>query len=347
MPTTTSSCVSMPTSLPDVQDARLGNLQVLRAVAALAVVLFHVLETSVHQQRPVQWLAPLSGWGAWGVDLFFVLSGFVMVYTQQRRPRTAGRFLADRLWRIVPLYWLLTLAVVLLQALRPGLFHGALADGRQVLASLGFVSGAWLGRPPVLWLGWTLEWEMAFYGLFTLGLLLPWRAGPAVCVALGLAGLIALGADALGLEFLLGMGLAALHRRLPAQRPWAPWLLGLGVLGLLASLGQPAPAQRLLHWGVPAALAVMGALGLRQSRWAPGQRLGDASYSLYLVQALSIPALYRLLRLWPALDPDVTALAVIAGTALAGLACHRLVERPLLSLRRPAQRGAVLSPPRP
>lgn len=345
MPTTASSAGSMPTSAADVQDARLGNLQALRALAALAVVLFHVIETSVHQQRPVQGLAPLSGWGAWGVDLFFVLSGFVMVHAQQRRPRTAARFLADRLWRIVPLYWLLTLAVVLLQALRPGLFHGALAEGSQVLASLGFLAGAWLGRPPVLWLGWTLEWEMAFYGLFALGLLLPWRAGPALGVAVGLAGLIGLGADALGLEFLLGMGLAALHHRLPAQRPWAPWLLGLGALGLLASLGQPAPAQRLLHWGLPAALLVMGALGLRQTRWAPGQWLGDASYSIYLVQALSIPALYRLLRLWPGLDADLAALAVIVGTVGAGLACHRWVERPLLQLR-PRLRAA-LSPPRP
>ncbi|HLO92738.1 MAG TPA: acyltransferase [Burkholderiaceae bacterium] len=333
----------MPTSSADVQHARLGNLQVLRGLAALAVVLFHVLETSVHQQRPVALLVPLAGWGAWGVDLFFVLSGFVMVHTQQRRPRSAGRFLADRLWRIVPLYWLLTLTVVLLQLLRPGLFHGALADGRQLLASLGFVSGAWLGRPPVLWLGWTLEWEMAFYLLFTLGLLLPWRAGPALCVSLGLALLIALGADALGLEFLLGMGLAALHRRLPGHRPWAPWLVALGALGLLASLGQPAPAQRLLHWGLPAALLLLGALGLRQTRWAPGQWLGDASYSIYLVQALSIPALYRLLRLWPGLQADGVALLVIAGTALAGLACHRWLERPLLRLRR----GAPLNPPRP
>ncbi len=333
----------MPNSSADPQDGRLGNLQALRAVAALAVVLFHVLETSVHQQRPVQLMALLSGWGAWGVDLFFVLSGFVMVYTQQRRPRDAGRFLADRLWRIVPLYWLLTLTVVLLQLLRPALFHGALADGRQVLASLGFASGAWLGRPPVLWLGWTLEWEMGFYLLFTLGLLLPLRAGPALCVSLGLAALIALGADALGLEFLLGMGLAALHRRLPARRAWAPWLLALGSLGLLASLGQAAPVQRLLHWGMPAALLVLGALGLPQTRWAPGQWLGDASYSLYLVQALSIPALYRLLRLWPGLQADGVALLVIAGTALAGLACHRWVERPLLHLRR----SAALSPPRP
>ena len=324
----------MPNSSADVQDARLGNLQALRAVAALAVVLFHVLETSVHQQRPVQVLAPLAGWGAWGVDLFFVLSGFVMVQAQQRRRRSAGRFMADRLWRIVPLYWLLTLTVVLLQLLRPELFHGALADGRQVLASLGFASGAWLGRPPVLWLGWTLEWEMGFYLLFALGLLLPWRAGPALCVGLGLGLLIDLGADALGLEFLLGMGLAALHRRLPPRRPWAAWLLGLGLLGLLASLGQPAPAQRLWQWGLPCTLLVLGALGLRQSRWAPGQWLGDASYSLYLVQALSIPALYRLLRLWPGLDADGTALLVIAGTALAGLACHRWVERPLLGLRR-------------
>lgn len=343
MPTIASSASSMKTCSADAQDARLGNLQALRALAALAVVLFHVVETSGHQQRPVQGLAPLWGWGAWGVDLFFVLSGFVMVYTQQRRPRTAARFMADRLWRIVPLYWLLTLTVLSLQALRPGLFHGALADGRQVLASLGFVSGAWLGRPPVLWLGWTLEWEMAFYALFTLGLWLPWRSGPALCVSLGLAGLVALGADALGLEFLLGMGLAAVHRRLPERRPWAPWLLGLGTLGLLASLGQPAPALRLWHWGLPCALLVMGALGTRQTHWMPAQRLGDASYSIYLIQALSIPALYRLLRLWPGLDADLAALGVIAGTVVAGLACHRLLERPLLRLRG----QAALSPPRP
>lgn len=312
---------------------RLGNLQALRGLAALAVVLFHVIETSAHQQRPVQGLAPLAGWGAWGVDLFFVLSGFVMVHVQQRRARSAREFLADRLWRIAPLYWLLTLLLVLLQVLRPSLFNGALADTRLVLASLGFVAGPWLGHAPVLWLGWTLEWEMAFYALFAMGLLLPWRWGPAVCVAAGLSLLMALGADALGLEFLLGMGVAALHARWPCSRPLAWALLALGAAGLLASIGQAAPAQRLWQWGLPCLLVVAGAVPLGQTRWAPGQWLGDASYSLYLIQALSIPALYRLLRQWPDLGPDTVALAVIAGTVLAGLACHRFVERPMAAWR--------------
>lgn len=328
------------------RSARLGNLQALRGLAALAVVLFHVIETSAHQQRPVHVLAPLAGWGAWGVDLFFVLSGFVMVHVQQRRTRSARDFLADRLWRIVPLYWLLTLLLVLLQVLRPSLFNGALADTHLVLASLGFVAGPWLGHAPVLWLGWTLEWEMGFYALFALGLLLPWRFGPAVCVAAGLSLLMALGADALGWEFLLGMGVAALHARQPLPRLVALALLAIGVAGLLASIGQAMPAQRLWQWGLPCMAVVAGAVPLTQTRWAPGQWLGDASYSLYLIQALSIPALYRLMRWWPELGPDAVALAVIAGTVLAGLACHRFVERPLAAWRgRRITPSGPVSPP--
>ncbi|MDB2405246.1 acyltransferase family protein [bacterium] len=58
------------------------NLQILRAFAALSVVLFHTIGTSSSYGFDTRWISYLEGWGASGVDVFFVISGFVMLYTQ-------------------------------------------------------------------------------------------------------------------------------------------------------------------------------------------------------------------------------------------------------------------------
>ena len=157
----------MTTAAPPAdRRATLYGIQYLRALAALAVVVFHAAERSGYA----------FAIGAAGVDVFFVISGFIMWVIADRRPLSPGRFLADRIRRIVPVYWLAT-GVMVAGALA-GLFPNLVLTVEHVVASLAFVparspsTGAlW----PVLVQGWTLNYEMFFYLVFAASLVLPAR----------------------------------------------------------------------------------------------------------------------------------------------------------------------------
>src|SRR6185437_14170487 len=134
----------------------LDNIQALRAIAALLVVF-------VHLAVPVAALG-VAPFGAGGVDLFFVISGFIMVYTTVGRPISGAEFLGRRIVRIVPLYWLLTLAVFGIALIAPTLLQFTTASWGQLLKSLFFIPFAKANGDvqPVLFLGWTLNYEMFF-----------------------------------------------------------------------------------------------------------------------------------------------------------------------------------------
>lgn len=298
----------------------LGGLQALRGVAALAVVVHHALEIA----NGPAWLTRV---GAAGVDVFFVISGFVMLYSS--RGLTGGAFLLRRLARIVPLYWLTTLGFVALAA-SGAAFQSLDVNPRRVIGSLLFFS-----PDPVLSVGWTLNYEMYFYLLFAaviaVGL---FRAAALVIPAVLLAAVIFAGpklGSPIVLEFGFGVILAAALRRGLSGRWAVPAAVGAALLFVGTSLfWSDAPTNglglevRWLAWGAPAALAVYAAIW-----WKPRfSLLGDASYSIYLTHGLVMAALGKLLAsgrapLWP-----TVAGSVVVSVAL-GIAVYLAVERPL------------------
>src|SRR5262245_49078774 len=145
------------------------------------VVLFHVFESLGSGALGI----PRLPVGSAGVDLFFVTSGFIMVYVAGAR-ETPAKFLVNRVARIVPLYWVATFAVVGLAAYKPWLFPTARLDFESILASLAFIPhhDAAGQLTPVLFLGWTLNCEMLFYVLFTVSMLVPARFRMAMLVAM-------------------------------------------------------------------------------------------------------------------------------------------------------------------
>jgi exopolysaccharide production protein ExoZ len=199
----------------------LTGLQLMRALACLAVVVYHAAEmwrTRLSPGGTVVW--PL---GAAGVDVFFVISGFVMVLSASRRANWRA-FLRARLRRIVPLYWLCSLAKM----------GGLFAAGDTARLGLSYCLRSLLFLPvhdaagllkPVLPVGWTLSFEMLFYGLCAVALgagMAPAVFVPPVLLALSLVphGGSALGelASPIVLEFVYGMALAVLWR--PALLVW-------------------------------------------------------------------------------------------------------------------------------
>lgn len=301
------------------------------------VVLFHAAGAVADEIA----FAPFSRFGAAGVDVFFVISGFVMA---GKDGESAGSFLASRLRRIAPLYWLMT-AFVALAALA---VIGQASRPEEIITSLAF--WPWAGENgmmPVLYVGWTLNYEMAFYGLFAACLLLPrYRVASAVIV---LAGAALIGTapiataqanfftDPVVLEFAFGLMLGKAQgrlRRVPSVIGTVAMLVGGALLVALP----PPDAWRFLAWGGPAALIVAGAVVMEAGGVKLiGARLGNASYAVYLVHTTAIAGVAML-----GLSGDLFVIAAALAAAGLGLALHRWVERPLSRLLpRPAGSSAI------
>jgi exopolysaccharide production protein ExoZ len=298
---------------------KLRSIQVLRGIAACAVVVLHAYPDA---QAPIG----NAGYGAAGVDLFFVISGFIMASVSQGR--TPGEFLGDRLWRIYPLWWV---------AVLPWLFMVP-RGGTFIVSSLTLwpIYGAGY-YVPVLKVGWTLSFELLFYLSMTLAI------ATRAAIPLAAYGLFLIGAlttsssllhfvgNPMALEFLMGVVIASLPRR-SALGLLIP--VGLALFAMTspdtgnveASLRPQAAVWRVLTWGVPAAMIVWGAISLerlfRRRLFDVPVVLGDASYSIYLFHPVIA---HGLAFAWP------IRLALAIG---AGWAMHLLVERRLLAARR-------------
>lgn len=190
-------------SMSNHSSSSLPSLQVLRALAALGVVFYH-LDPGPQAAGWRHLYQVLFARGHIGVDLFFVISGFIMVWTAPTESgvRPALGFLVRRVFRVVPLYWLMTLVWVY------GVSHAGWPQLRQSLlfypidTSMPMVFGF-----PALFVGWTLNYEMYFYLSLALGLLFA-RSRWVVLALYGLLTLVVLP--------LWGHGMLSLHPQAPA-----------------------------------------------------------------------------------------------------------------------------------
>jgi exopolysaccharide production protein ExoZ len=324
------------------------SIQYLRAFAAIAVVLFHAAKMTRHSFEA----------GAAGVDVFFVISGFLMWTIGRRYEAMPFGFLAKRAGRIVPLYWLLTLALAALALLVPPPFHGygPKPSAVHLLASLFFVpeNGA-----PVIVAGWTLNFEVFFYLLFALSLLLAARTRLFALTAT-LGGLFLLGqwfrpgspilvvaTSPLLLEFLGGVWLGKAWTegiRLPAWAGAAAVIAGVTAIVAVPRFGIYPETVRAYVWGLPALFVVGGALSLEPIVGVRALKfLGDASYSIYLVHVTALA--WAGLALAPLHMPFAVGYAVCVALAIgAGCLCHAFVERPLLDAFHPSASRAGIGP---
>ncbi len=144
------------------------SLQYLRGVAAMMIVFCHAFD-----QLP--WLKALApNVGLSGVDLFFVISGFIMVFVTTNAASSAWEFFRMRIIRIVPLYWLFNFATAALILTLPQLFQTSVFTLPHFILSLFFIPHLSPAVPPsispFILLGWTLNYEMFFYAIFALAM---------------------------------------------------------------------------------------------------------------------------------------------------------------------------------
>jgi len=336
------------------------NLQVLRAVSAILVMLTHILHeismtaTKMGKDAPT-WAADHFPYGV-GVDIFFILSGFLMVYTSQNIFGQKGAwkaFLKKRFIRIVPLYWFYTSVMVIALFLFPRVFDTAIFDWKHITQSYLFIpherpSG---GIRPVLSLGWTLNLEMFFYGMFAMFLFLS-RRHLTLLIAILFLGLSC--ANILGfinsnnavlffwsnpiiMEFAFGMIIAHLYIQ-GYRLPFIAAPIGILVCAMIFFFVPTLPLLNSLADNfIPKFLiAVIAVCVLTLSKNARQMRmpkllkeLGNSSYTLYLahpffIGAVALIVIFMDLSVWMHLFLSV--FVCIMGSYLA----YMFIEKPML-----------------
>lgn len=323
------------------------GIQYLRGLAALAVVLFHVA-TFIVGQSAEKTLA-IGGLSA-GVDIFFVISGFIIWKTTDRVGVSPLAWWRGRLIRIVPLYWIALLSTLATKQVMGAHMPGGL-EALKAFAFIPVVNSTDQTMTPFLSPGWTLNYEFAFYGIMALALNIPnrWQRGcTLVAIFVGLVSLRTLAdpsdpiqfrmTSPLFFEFLAGIAIAILSRSVFVGGKRGVVLGIFFVLSAVVFYVFVTPRMfpsgpRFIYFGVPAALLVFASILLedliRQSVLQPLKRLGDSSYSLYLSHPLVLTVGFGALgssvisRAW--IGILLLVLCVATGHAM-----HRYIERPLV-----------------
>lgn len=318
-------------------DERLWSIQILRFVAAVLVMHIHAA-TVVWMLTGREILASSAGAtvGRCGVDIFFVISGFII--TRTGGGLTAGQFLRKRAGRILPLYFILATVYTLIDL---AISH---LGWRDLVATYFLWPATDQMKEPVIPVGWTLCFEALFYWTFALVI---WQRN-----AIWIFGGVFLAAHLLRspstpvlqfignpiiLEFVAGVGLAFLPK-------WRPGILGIPIGVTILILGA------VLHWppngvdidflmgkdgwirvadlGIPAFLIVWGTIQL-SARESVFTYLGDASYALYLVHIPILTGVIVVLSHVGKLPADVIVMVAIATSIVIAWRIHELVERPI------------------
>lgn len=338
----------------------LRNIQILRGFAATLVVWTHLSEMS--PSSPVFKYGP---YGLEGVDLFFVISGFIMVHTTASATSSPLNFLFRRFARVAPLYYIATLCVILIYFILPTAFKSTAVDLPSLFQSILFIPYEKSdGRIyPLYYLGWTLNYEIFFYLLFavSLGIYRKFRTYICSCaiVSLAAAGLF-IHSDEYGviayaytrpimMDFVLGMLIAqssnSIFIRTKGNTTLYFSLIAVGFI-LIFSLNKLLDApytlapttNTFLNQGIPAALIVLGAVLLEKAGRASGRNLftavGDSSYSLYLFHFFMVASLMKICDrfLIPESYRVIVALVALPLICLTSYLIYVALERPINKL---------------
>ncbi|PBQ08540.1 acyltransferase [Pseudomonas congelans] len=339
---------------------RLYSLQGLRGVAVLGVVLFHMMSVESKFSGGDILLPPWLDFFQLGVDLFFVISGFVMVIVSRGRFQSAPeaqRFLFNRVSRIYPTYWLyffITLAVYLVQ---PGMVNSGHGSSNLIMSFLLLPNDKVL----LVMVAWSLLFELWFYVVFSGFLLFRERSLPfllgAWCLIIVVFNTLADWQDyspavkiilhPYALEFVLGAALALFFygrhsARVPTAAVWL--LLGVALMAAVPLIGyyrlyeSQGLLRMLMVGGTFGVLVVtLALLERRRQLLVPAfmVAVGDMSYTIYLSHLLVLGVIGRVWSLvgaWPEsyLDNLFFALLMMAAAVCYGWVGYRCFEKPVL-----------------
>jgi exopolysaccharide production protein ExoZ len=339
---------------------QIDGLQILRAVAVILVAWLHAgLNLAI----------TLPNFGIFGIDIFFVISGFIMssILLHNKNGPSAGEaweFFKRRLIRIYPIYWLFAIV----QTIR--LYHNGILFQHNFVPSYFLLPLPWSWR--IYDLSWTMMFEMFFYSILAALLLISVKRAVPVAIALFCL-TVAIGAftgiarplpiivsNPILLEFVAGACVALAFYRFRVRRRFGIAMLAAGVVFSLYLRAYPPPGAssfqmiltgqaiflRVFTWGIAATMLVGGMVF-----WSPTIKsrlgiiavvLGNSSYSAYLASTVVLEfSLRLLLKLFPSAAPQSALRTLIYQTFMVvavlavGWLSYQFVEWPLVrSLQR-------------
>ncbi|QAY77483.1 acyltransferase [Sphingosinicella sp. BN140058] len=342
----------------------LFSLQAMRGIAAFAVAVYHtnlILKEPVYGGIHAFDTVASRGWT--GVNFFFVLSGFIILYAHAKdigMPARAGRYLWRRFSRVYPVYWLVLTGFIAASSM--GLGHAEFTTAPLHLLSSYTLLRIVPAPDLPLQVAWTLVYEVTFYLAF-LVVILNRRIGFTLIAlwttAVLINGLI-LGDSQTGwthvwnLYFLIGaLSFAAFQRIHGAKAGGLLFAAGFALLAILFGAGLVDPRLGfgqgkpllLIALAVGFALILLGSVVFERARPlrvpATLVLLGEASYAIYLVHSPVISLLAGLNRrlLYGAIPAEILFFLILAASVLAGLVAHFILEKPLLRLMRGFERS--------
>jgi exopolysaccharide production protein ExoZ len=267
----------------------LYSIQYLRAVAALMVSANHVLNYPLNVET-----------GEQGVDIFFIISGFIMLYIMDKNEKSWSEFLNSRFLRIAPLYYLCTIFAIIIGFIEiPDLLHSI-----QAITFIKFYKTS-----PPLNVGWTLEYEFIFYALCSFSILIFARKKKQIIFilfmllcAVILIDFIIFSEKKYGhfAEFGLGALIFLIYRFKFFKKVNKNIFIIFALVGFFLLIYTDIVIYkdnftylRFVYWGIPSFLIVLSILLLEDKIFHSKLLLylGNASYSIYLIH---LPALYIL-----------------------------------------------------
>ena len=276
---------------------KIDSIQVLRFFAAFSVMMVHL---------------PVFEFGIWGVDIFFVISGFIMMYVTENNEKF---FLLKRIFRIVPLYWILTLGVFVLAIFIPEVLNNTTANTAHLIKSLFFIpfdkNGT--GHFPILFLGWTLNFEVIFYFLFSLSLVFFKENRMIACSIFIIIFLVfnkvfseknfifETYANDIFIEFIFGMILFTIWKRYKNKisTNLTNHFICLTILLVSIFILNYCNFSRSISYGLPSLILAIYFLFFLNHLKFPKilVSLGDASYCIYLLHPYIIQFFYKILEI--------------------------------------------------
>jgi exopolysaccharide production protein ExoZ len=289
------------------------SIQVLRAAAAWMIVFHHYMQLGHNDKHSTIVGYFFINYGSFGIDIFFVVSGFVMFYTISQKNPMIGEFLVARVLRVTPAYWVATIVLILAALLFRDQFSWTDWSAKTLFLSMLYLPSenpSGIGTFPFLTVGWTLSLEMFFYLLLGLCLFFKGQWRFLVCGTLLLAlpylwprdwVLATILTNTMMKEFVLGICVGYGYLKWQRLRDWAqskPVVMFVPLIAasvLVISTGLPGSRALGATGVVAAGLCLENSLD-RGAAGAPRffMHLGDISYSTYLFHPIIIPLVFWL-----------------------------------------------------
>ncbi len=310
---------------------KIDSIQVLRFFAAFSVMMVHL---------------PVFGFGIWGVDIFFVISGFIMMYVTENNEKF---FLLKRIFRIVPLYWILTLGVFALAIFVPDVLNNTTANIVHLIKSLFFIpfdkNGT--GHFPILFLGWTLNFEVIFYFLFSLSLVFFKENRMIACSIFIIIFLVfnkifsdknfifETYANDIFIEFIFGMILFTIWKKYKNKisTNLSNHFICLAILLVSIFILNYYNFSRSVSYGLPSLILTVYFLFFLNHLKFPKilVSLGDASYCIYLLHPYVIQFFYKILEIneYDIIIELVFTLIIFVIVFIVSLLIYKFIEFPI------------------